>query len=391
MTATSQSRRHALILGASGITGWAIVNSLCEGYPELDAFDKITAVTNRPLTQQDSGWPSHPRLEIVSGIDLVKNDQESLNDLMRKRIPAVDTVSHLYFYAYKQDDDEEQECKINEMMLSRAVTAVETLSSELTYVVLPSGTKIYGVHMLDKFPFSDILPISESAPPLPEPWLSRLFYYNQIDCLKRMSHGKQWTWCEVRPDNIIGFVPNNNAYCLAQTLAIYLSLFRFVEGRGATCPFPGTDKSWKALYNESPQDMVARFSIYTSLHPSQTGGKSFNVAGEEASWSSKWPVVCSYFDLEGNPPVPDAPQPGAYIEKHRPQWDDLVQKESLKDQFFGNDLSHQGFQYFIMTMLDFDRHMDMGAMRSVGYTEIINTQECWRLAFDRMRKAKIIP
>jgi len=63
--------------------------------------------------------------------------------------------------------------------------------------------KIYGVHMLDKFPHSNILPITEDAPVLPQPWLGQLFYYNQIDCLKRMSQGKRWHWCEVRPDNIV--------------------------------------------------------------------------------------------------------------------------------------------------------------------------------------------
>lgn len=66
-----------------------------------------------------------------------------------------------------------------------------------------TSSQIYGVHMLDQFPFADILPIKEDAPPLPEPWVSDLFYYDQIDCLKTLSRGKQWTWCEVRPDNIV--------------------------------------------------------------------------------------------------------------------------------------------------------------------------------------------
>lgn len=94
---TSQGR-HALVLGASGITGWAIVNAICKGYPSVDAFDKITAVTNRPLTDDASGWPADSRLDIVSGIDLLDGDQAALNEVVRKKIPSVDTVSHLYFY-----------------------------------------------------------------------------------------------------------------------------------------------------------------------------------------------------------------------------------------------------------------------------------------------------
>lgn len=81
-------------------------------------------------------------------------------------------------------------------MLERAVTAIDHLSSKLSYVLLPTGTKIYGCQMLDKFPFADALPLKETLPPIPEPYLSQLFYYNQIDCLKRISKGKNWSWCE---------------------------------------------------------------------------------------------------------------------------------------------------------------------------------------------------
>jgi hypothetical protein len=44
-----------------------------------------------------------------------------------------------------------------------------------------------------------------------------------------------------------------------------------------------------------------------------------------------------------------------------------------------------------MTMFDFDRQMSMEASHKVGYTEEIGTRETWATAFDRMRKAKVIP
>src|SRR5882757_1079062 len=93
--------RHALVFGASGITGWAIVNAILEGYPSKDAFDKVTALTNRPLAHQDSEWPSDSRLEIISGIDILKGDQSNLEELLKEKIPSVDTVSHVYFYGMR--------------------------------------------------------------------------------------------------------------------------------------------------------------------------------------------------------------------------------------------------------------------------------------------------
>ncbi|PVI05890.1 hypothetical protein DM02DRAFT_724671 [Periconia macrospinosa] len=382
---------HALIYGASGISGWAIVNAILNGYPSKDTFTKVSALVNRPLTREMALWPDDPRLQIVSGIDLLKGSQEELEKTIKEKVPDVDTVTQVYFYSYKQSDDNDEECKVNEAMLERSITAIEHLSPALSYVVLPSGTKIYGCQMLDRFPFANDLPLKETLPPIPEPDLSQLFYYAQIDTLKRISSGKSWTWCEVRPDNIIGFVPNNNAYCLAQTLALYLSLYRAVEGDGATCPFPGTDKSWVNKYNESPQDMVARFSIYASLHPDKTASRSFNVGGQEDTWSEKWPVICEYFGLKSSGPREDSPQPGAYIAEHRKEWDELEREHGLKKGSVDSDITHPGFQYFIMTMFDFDRQMSMEASRQVGYTEEIRTPETWKIAFDRMRMAKVIP
>ncbi|KAE8853632.1 hypothetical protein PTNB73_02045 [Pyrenophora teres f. teres] len=380
---------HALIYGASGISGWAIVNSILNGYPSNDAFSRVTAMVNRPLTREMALWPDDSRLQIVSGVDLVKGTQEELEKQIKEKVKDVETDSH--FPAYKQIDDPESECKTNEAMLERAVTAIDHLSSKLSYVLLPTGTKIYGCQMLDKFPFAQELPLKETLPPIPEPYLSQLFYYNQIDCLKRISKGKSWNWCEVRPDNIIGFVPNNNAYCLAQTLALYLSLYRSIEGEGAKCPFPGTEKSWVNKYNESPQDMVAHFSIYASLHSEKTASQSFNVGGQEDSWSGKWPVICDYFGLNGTGPEENSPQPGAYIDAHKKEWQELEKKHNLKKGSVDSDITHPGFQYFIMTMFDFDRQMSMEASHKVGYTEEIGTKETWTTAFDRMRKAKVIP
>lgn len=79
------------------------------------------------------------------------------------------------------------------------------------------------------------------------------------------------------------------------------------------------------------------------------------------------------------------------MKQHRSRWDEMATAKGLKTGFVDNNVSHPYFQYFIMTLLDFDRHMDMSAMRATGYTEIIGTVQCWKLAFDRMRQAKIIP
>ena len=89
---------HALVYGASGISGWAIVNSILNDYPHKDTFTKVSALVNRPLTREMALWPDDPRLQIVSGIDLLKGDQKGLEEAIKEKVPDVDTVTQVYFY-----------------------------------------------------------------------------------------------------------------------------------------------------------------------------------------------------------------------------------------------------------------------------------------------------
>ncbi|KXL44417.1 hypothetical protein M433DRAFT_90482 [Acidomyces richmondensis BFW] len=400
MSSRNSLGNHALIFGATGIQGWAVTNELLQGYPSSDSFEMVTALTNRPPTE-NMLWPESSKLQVISGINLLNEDgQEALERQMKDKVPQIDDVTHVFFFAYVFKADPADEISINVELLKRAITAVEHLSNKLKFVVLPTGTKAYGVQCIVDFPFADKLPLSEDLPRIPEPWRSQNFYYNQTDWLDSQSNGKQWTWCEVRPDVVVGFVPNNNVYCLAQTLATYLSCYRELEGEGAECAFPGTEKSWKILSNDSGQDIIAKFCIHAALHPETCGrGQAFNVASSStpSSWMQKWPVICEYFGLKGTPPPAggSGPQPGQYLTDHLQQWKDMENKYGLSTGRVGNDRSLAGFQYFIMTMFDFDRQLDLSkelkAWNHGGKAEETDSKKTWWTAFERFRKAKIIP
>jgi hypothetical protein len=51
-------------------------------------------------------------------------------------------MADLFLEAYKFEADLDEECSVNTIMLERSIRAVEKLSSKLSYVVLPSGTKV---------------------------------------------------------------------------------------------------------------------------------------------------------------------------------------------------------------------------------------------------------
>jgi nucleoside-diphosphate-sugar epimerase len=294
--------KRALVFGASGVTGWAFVNELLHDYPDHGTWDGIIACTSRPLKQEDSLWPVSPRLQIVSGIDLLGR-QEEVEAALRGKVPTISGVTHVYYLAYKAHTDAHQELEDAVNMFKRSIIAMDRLSSALEFVVLQTGAKMYGCHLLEQHPTDDIhVPLAESMPRLKQPYHDLLFYHPQLDWLSEFAKHKQWSWIETRPDIIIGFVPNQNAYSLAQSLGIFLSLYAAVEGQGATISFPGTLKSWRAKSHDSSSDMIARQTIHLSLNlPPAMKGEGFNVADAKAwsSWSDKWPQICSYFGLEG--------------------------------------------------------------------------------------------
>lgn len=154
--------------------------------------------------------------------------------------------------AYKASTDLQQELEDAVNMFKRSTIAVDRLSPALEFVVLQTGAKMYGCHLLEDRPKDYIHPpLAESMPRLKQPYHDMLFYHPQLDWIAEYAKNKKWNWCDTRPDIIIGFVPNQNFYSLAQSIGIFLALYAIVEGKGAEVPFPGTEKSWKVSLNRA--------------------------------------------------------------------------------------------------------------------------------------------
>jgi len=77
------------------------------------------------------------------------------------------------------------------------------------------------------------------------------------------------------------------------------------------------------------------------------------------------------------------------------QWRGIEKKCGLVTGRVGNDRSMAGFDYFIMTMFDFDRQLDLSkeikAWNQGGKAEEVDSKMAWWTAFERFREAKIIP
>ncbi|KAE8353463.1 hypothetical protein BDV28DRAFT_148042 [Aspergillus coremiiformis] len=384
---------HAVVLGCSGINGYALVSQLLSGFPR-SAFARVTALSNRPFTPYEGQWLASDRLSIVSGIDLLTGNDIALANALETQVPSVHTVSHIYYAAYSPRSDPVEECQMNKEMLRATVQAFEKLSPRLSFVTLITGTKAYGVCLLDKFPFRGQVPLSEDLPRVPAEYAKDLFYYHQVDLLQELSAGKSWSWCEVRPDVIVGVAPFGNEHCLAQTMGIYLSMYRELEGEGARVAFPGNETTWHLESTDSNQDIIARFCIHASLQPlHKVHARAFNIADGPlpVSWSQRWPILAAYFGLEGTGPDDSVLHPMEYIDRHWSEIQQLCQRRGLKEDVIYRSMHNTGAKMGILRLMDFDRPLDLSRSRQLGFNEELDTAGSWYRAFDRVREAKIIP
>lgn len=89
--------KKALVFGASGVTGWSFVNEILNDYPEKGVWDGVVAMTNRPLKREDSLWPVDDRLQIVSGVDLLKGSQDDLESALKQKVQHIESITHVYY------------------------------------------------------------------------------------------------------------------------------------------------------------------------------------------------------------------------------------------------------------------------------------------------------
>jgi hypothetical protein len=208
-----------------------------------------------------------------------------------------------------------------------------------------------------------------------------------MDTLESVAKDRKWKWSEVRPDVIVGFVPTTKPMNAAGALAVYLALYREVHGKGAQCPFPGSDKAYTAKHTDTSSYILARFNIYVALHSDKTGGKAYNIAdGQETTWEEKWPRLCEYFELVAGQATPNANPPEEFFDKHIQTWYELMENHNLVKQeepqfWFVDSLFHT----------EFDRQYDLSGAREIGYDETVDTTEEYIKVFDRMRELKYIP
>lgn len=346
------TKYSALVVGASGIIGHAVVREL----------------NNRP----DWQVRAMPRT-FVDGVETVKAD---LTDAAAtaKALEAARDTTHVFYAALKGGKDLADEEAINGGMLRNLLDGLKAVGAPLQRVVHYQGAKVYGVHLGHA-----LAPFYEDDPR----HLGPNFYYAQEDLLRERAAAGEFEWSILRPDVVVGDIVGNPMN-IVMVMGVFAALSRQA---GVPLRFPGSHKTYNgALAQTTDAGWMARASVWAALDPAARN-EAFNLVGEPFRWERIWHAVARNFGMEVA-----APQPFSLARQMPSQaaaWERLAKQHGLQATPY-DKLVAWPFGDFIFNT-EFDMISDMGKIRRAGFTEAVQTEATITAALDSLRAQGYLP
>ncbi len=359
MDSTSAPARSALVVGATGISGAAVVDQL------LDAGWPVTGLARRP-------GPERPGLRWVSA-DLTSAD--ALASALADARPT-----HVYFTAWLRQETEAENIAVNSRMVRDLLAALRP--APLAHVALVTGMKhylgpfeAYGQGAMPDTPFH------EDEPRLEAP----NFYYAQEDELFAAAAAAGFTWSVHRSHTVLGHAVGN-AMNMALTLAAQAAICRHT---GRPVVFPGSETQWNGLTDVTDATVLAEQMIWASTSPAGAD-EAFNVVnGDVFRWRWMWPRLAEHLGVE---PVgfSDAPRPlEQQMADAGPVWAEVVARHGLVEP----DLARVASWWHTDADLgrDIEVVTDVSKSRLAGFTTHHRTLDSFRALFDRYVDDRLVP
>lgn len=349
------TKRTAVVAGATGIIGRAIVAKLSE----LGGW--------RTIAVSKSGRKVPGADEAIS-IDLLDSGD------IRPQLASASEASHLFFAAYLPQPSWIEETHPNLTLLVNAIEGLELVGAPLHHVTLITGAKYYGVHL-----GISTAPALETEPR----HLGANFYYAQEDYLRSRAGNSTWQWTNLVPTHLTGFAAGN-AMNLALAIAVYASIVREV---GLRLDFPGSTAAFNAMTQIVDAEQVAAAAVWAAETP-QAANEVFNVSnGDPTRWSHLWPIFAEYFGVPlGGPrpiPLPD------FMAQYASLWETMATKYGLVNSELSALVNWRFLEF--MFAIDYDIVLALGKIRRAGFTGYPDTIEAFKLRFQQYRQERLIP
>jgi nucleoside-diphosphate-sugar epimerase len=347
--------RHAVIVGALGIIGRALIDRLTSD-PEWDVVG---------LSRRAPDFESPARFVSVDLRD---------RDAARATLAELDRTTHVFYAAYQGMPDRIQELEPNVALLANSVDALAAASPALEHVNLMEGGKWYGFH-LGPAPTPAVEDDPRHMPPN--------FYYSQQDWLERRAAERGFTWSALRPEAVCGFSVGNPMN-LSMAIAVYAAICNELE---VPFSFPGRPGAWTALYELTDARVLARAAEWAATTPA-CAGEAFNITnGDCLRWSRLWPKLSSMLGVAyGEPRHLSLTE---FMADKGPVWERIVNKHGLQPYAFEQVASWPFADAIFATEWDIIRS-NLKARR-YGFGDFIETDRMFADIYAELGTRRIIP
>lgn len=259
--------RTALVVGASGIAGYAASRRLLE-----DGW-RVLGLSRRGVG-------------LANGVESIRADlldAAGLDEALRGHAPEVVIIT-----AWMRQDSEAANIEVNTALLRNLFEALSERPPR--HVALLTGLK----HYLG--PFEDYASGARAETPFheDEPRLSSPnFYYAQEDELFAAASRMHFTWSVHRAHTIFGHAVDN-AMNMVLTLSVYAEICRELD---QAFVFPGSVQQWNFVTDVTDADLLGEHLVWASTHPEGVD-EPFNIAnGDLFRWRWLWPRLASLFGV----------------------------------------------------------------------------------------------
>ena len=189
----------------------------------------------------------------LEGVRMIPIDLLEPHDV-RSKLGSLNEVTHIVFGAYIEKPTAREKSQVNVAILRNLLDVVEANSPGLEHVTFYQGGKAYGA---DLGPFKT--PAREDDPRLMPP----NFYYDQEDLLRSRQKSAKWHFTALRPEAVMGFAVGNPMNLL-MVIAVYATISKHL---GLPLRFPGTEAAYRALYQVTSADILARATDWAGSTP----------------------------------------------------------------------------------------------------------------------------
>lgn len=348
-------KKKAIVAGALGVTGRALVNHLAS----LGTWDVIGLSRRTPEFETTADHIS---------VDLLNRSE------VEAKLKEIHDVTHIFYAALQTAPNFAEEVVPNLAMLVNTVEVVEKNSKKLRKVVLIEGAKFYGAHF---GPYKTPAKETDSRHMPPN------FYYDQEDYLKLQAKGKDWSWTALRPSCISGFAVGNPMN-MATVIAVYAAICKEMR---LPLRFPGSAVAYRAVMEMTDAELLAKAMVWVAEND-KCHGEAFNITnGDFNRWQNIWPHLAEFFKMPYESPL-RLPLVQLMSDKE-PVWNTMVKKYDLRDYSFQQAASWQ-FGEAIFN-LEYDVMSDTTKARKFGFHECVDTEEMLIRLFTEFQKNRFIP